>query len=81
MTPNERLGLHLWLTEEMNFVVSNTKRSLTTYSHLDYGFNVIVPDGLDIETYDLNHVRSFVLNMVGDRRVARECSLPLESFA
>lgn len=70
MTPNERLGLHLWLTEEMEFVVSDTKRNLTIYTHLDYGFNVIVPDGVGIDVYDPNHVRAFVISLAEERRVA-----------
>jgi hypothetical protein len=68
MTPNERLGLHLWLTEEMGFVVSVKQRSLTTYSHLEYGFNIVVPDGIEIDTFDPNHVRTFTMNMMEQRR-------------
>ena len=68
MTSNERLGLHLWLEEEMGFVVSDKQRSLTTYSHLGYGFNIIVPDGAGIDVYDPNHVRTFTMNMVEERR-------------
>ncbi len=68
MTSNERLGLHLWLEEEMGFVVSDKRNRLTTYSHLEYGFNIIVPDGIEIDVYDPNHVRTFAMNMVEERR-------------
>jgi hypothetical protein len=70
MTSNERLGLHLWLTEEMEFVVSDIRRNLTIYAHLSYGFNVIVPDGVEIDAYDPNHVRTFVIGLAEERRVA-----------
>lgn len=68
MTANERLGLHLWLTEEMGFIVSSTKPNLTIYANVEWGYNIVVPDGLELETYDPNHVRTFAMNMMVDRR-------------
>ncbi len=75
MTSNERLGLHLWLTEEMGFIVSDTKPCLTVYANVEYGYNIVVPDGREIDPYDSNHVRTFAVDMMEDRRDWAQCAL------
>ncbi len=75
MTLNERLGLHLWLTEEMGFIVSATKPRMTVYANLKYGYNIVVPDGEEIASYDPNHVRTFAVDMMEDRRDWAQCAL------
>jgi len=35
---------------------------------MEYGFNIVVPDGIEIDTYDPNHVRTFTMNMMAQRR-------------
>jgi hypothetical protein len=54
----------------MGFFLIETRPMHSIYSNFDYDFKVSIPDGVEIETYDINNVREFVMDQIEERRIA-----------